>query len=54
VINFIEKARVGESLPNQSVLKIASLFKDELTLANIPRPQLVSMLVKILSSFSIV
>lgn len=43
LVKFIQKARKGESLPNESVIKIASLFKDELTLANIPRPQLVSM-----------
>ncbi len=40
---FIEKARLGEPLDNESVMKIAKHFKDELTLANINRPQLVSM-----------
>ena len=43
VIKFIEKARSGEPLPNDSVIRMARLFKDEFTLANIPRPQLVSM-----------
>ena len=43
LVKFIQKARKGESLPNESVIRIAGLFKDELTLANIPRPQLVSM-----------
>lgn len=43
VIQFIEKARNGEPLPNESVMRIASLFKDEFTLQNIQRPQLVSM-----------
>ena len=33
----------GEPLPNDSVIRMARLFKDEFTLANIPRPQLVSM-----------
>jgi LETM1 and EF-hand domain-containing protein 1 len=43
VVDFIEKARLGEPLSNESVIRIARLFKDELTLANIARPQLVSM-----------
>jgi len=43
VIEFIEKARVGEDLPNDKVIRIAQYFKDELTLANIARPQLVSL-----------
>jgi len=43
VIDFIDKARIGEPLPNNQVLKIARFFKDELTLANIARPQLVTM-----------
>jgi len=43
VLEFIEKARLGEPLPNDTVIRMARLFKDELTLANINRPQLVSM-----------
>lgn len=43
VISFVEKARLGEPIPTDSVIKIARLFKDELTLANVARPQLVSM-----------
>ena len=43
VISFIEKARLGEAIPNETVIRIAQLFKDELTLANVARPQLVSM-----------
>lgn len=43
VIDFIDKARLGEPLAKDSVIRIARLFKDELTLANIARPQLVSM-----------
>jgi LETM1 and EF-hand domain-containing protein 1 len=43
LIDFIDKARLGKALPNDSVIRIARLFKDELTLANIARPQLVSM-----------
>ena len=34
---------MGEPIPNEVVIRIAQLFKDELTLANIARPQLVSM-----------
>ena len=43
ISTFIEKARLGEPMDNDSVMKIAKHFKDELTLANIHRPQLVSM-----------
>lgn len=43
VIDFVEKARMGEHIPNAQVLRIARLFKEELTLANVPRPQLVTM-----------
>jgi LETM1 and EF-hand domain-containing protein 1, mitochondrial len=43
VIEFIEKARRGEHIPNDAVVRISKLFKDELTLNNVTRPQLVSM-----------
>jgi LETM1 and EF-hand domain-containing protein 1 len=43
VIDFLEKARLGEPLSNENVISIAKLFQDELTLPNISRPQLVSM-----------
>lgn len=43
VIKFIEQARKGEPLPNDLVIRMSKLFKDEFTLANIQRPQLVSM-----------
>jgi len=43
ISDFIEKARLGEVLPNETVIRIAAHFKDELTLANIQRPQLVVM-----------
>lgn len=43
VLSFIEKSRKGEAVSNEEVLHIAKLFKDELTLDNIHRPQLVSM-----------
>lgn len=34
---------MGESIPNEAVIRISRLFKDELTLGNISRPQLVTM-----------
>lgn len=43
LIEFMEKARMGEPLPQEAVVRIARMFKDELTLANMPRPQLVTM-----------
>jgi LETM1 and EF-hand domain-containing protein 1 len=43
VIEFVEKARQGAFIPNEQVMRIAKLFKDELTLANVTRPQLVGM-----------
>ena len=43
ISDFIEKARLGEPLPNEAVIRIAANFKDELTLSNIQRPQLVVM-----------
>eukprot|EP01042_Synura_sphagnicola_P003720 gene3720-4641_t len=43
LIEFMEKARSGLPLPNETVIRMAKLFKDELTLANIARPQLVTM-----------
>ncbi len=41
--NFIDQARLGVPIPNDKVIQMAKLFKDELTLANVARPQLVSM-----------
>ena len=43
VLEFIEAAKNGKPLPNAQVLKIASLFKDELTLANASSSQLVRL-----------
>jgi LETM1 and EF-hand domain-containing protein 1 len=39
---FLEKARNGEMLPAEEVVKCASYFQDELTLDNMPRMQLVN------------
>ena len=43
LISFMDKARTGDAISNDDVVRIARLFKDELTLDNISRPQLVSM-----------
>jgi len=42
-LDFIEKARKGEFLPPEVIIRYASFFKDELTLDNMPRMQLVNM-----------
>ena len=39
---FLEKARNGEMLPAEEIIKYASYFEDELTLDNMPRMQLVN------------
>ena len=43
VIEFFEKAKFGEPLSNENVIRMARLFQDELTLENVSRPQLVGM-----------
>jgi hypothetical protein len=43
LIEFMEKAKMGDTLPNDAVIRISRMFKDELTLGNISRPQLVTM-----------
>ena len=43
VLDFMENGKMGKPLPNSQVIKMASLFEDELTLANISRPQLIQM-----------
>jgi len=43
ILDLVEKARKGEPISNDKVITIAKLFKDDLTLPNIARPQLVSM-----------
>jgi len=42
-LEFIEKARNGEFLPPEVIVKYAKYFKDELTLDNMPRMQLINM-----------
>jgi LETM1 and EF-hand domain-containing protein 1 len=39
----VQKAYKGEHIENDEVIRIAKLFRDELTLPNMGRPQLVSM-----------
>lgn len=43
LVDFIERSRLGENIPNEKVIRIAQLFQDELTLDNIARPQLTSL-----------
>ncbi len=42
-LEFIEKARKGEFLPPEVIIRYSSFFKDELTLDNMPRMQLINM-----------
>lgn len=42
-LDFIEKARNGEFLPPEVIIRYAKYFKDELTLDNMPRMQLINM-----------
>lgn len=43
LLDFVESAQKGRAISNDVVIKMAKHFKDELTLPNIARPQLVSM-----------
>lgn len=43
ILDFVDKAYKGEHIPNEQVIRIATLFRDELTLPNMARPQLISM-----------
>ncbi len=42
-LKFIEKARKGEFLPPEVIIRYSAFFKDELTLDNMPRMQLINM-----------
>lgn len=42
-MEFIEKARKGEFLPPEVIIRYSAFFKDELTLDNMPRMQLINM-----------
>lgn len=41
--DFIQKVRNGQEVSNADMIKFSSLFKDEITLDNMSRPQLVAM-----------
>lgn len=43
LVDFIDRAKHGEMLRTEDVTRLARFFKDELTLDNIPRPQLVTL-----------
>jgi LETM1 and EF-hand domain-containing protein 1 len=43
LVDFIDRAKHGETLRTEDVTRLARFFKDELTLDNIPRPQLVTL-----------
>ena len=42
-LEFMEKARNGEVIPNDVIVRYAHYFKDDLTLDNMPRMQLINM-----------
>jgi len=42
-LEFIEKARKGEMFPPEVIIKFSTYFKDDLTLDNMPRMQLINM-----------
>ena len=43
LLQIVEKARAGHPMSNDNVLKIAKLFKDDITLDTMSRPQLVTL-----------
>ena len=43
MLGFLEKARNGEMLPPDVIIRYANYFKDDLTLDNMPRMQLINM-----------
>jgi hypothetical protein len=42
-LEFLEKARHGEMFPPEVIIRYATYFKDEMTLDNMPRMQLINM-----------
>lgn len=42
-LEFMEKARSGDPMPNDVIVRYAHYFKDDLTLDNMPRMQLINM-----------
>uniref|UniRef100_A0A7S0H6B0 Mitochondrial proton/calcium exchanger protein n=1 Tax=Amorphochlora amoebiformis TaxID=1561963 RepID=A0A7S0H6B0_9EUKA len=43
VVNLLDSVRKGQRISNEDLLKVTSVFSDELTLENMPRAQLVSL-----------
>jgi len=43
MLEFLEKARNGEPVPPDVIIRYATYFKDDLTLDNMPRMQLINM-----------
>lgn len=43
MLEFLEKARNGEMIPNEVITRYAHYFRDDLTLDNMPRMQLINM-----------
>lgn len=43
MLEFLEKARNGEMIPNEVITRYAHYFQDDLTLDNMPRMQLINM-----------
>lgn len=43
MLEFLEKARSGEIIPPDVIIRYANLFQDDLTLDNMPRMQLINM-----------
>ena len=39
----MSKVKAGENVPNDTVIQMAKLFHDEVTLSNLPQHQLVAM-----------
>mmetsp|Transcript_15516 Transcript_15516/g.22869 ORF Transcript_15516/g.22869 Transcript_15516/m.22869 type:complete len:793 (+) Transcript_15516:1-2379(+) len=43
LLQFLDKARSGEMIPSDSIIRFSKYFEDELTLDNLPRTQLVNL-----------
>lgn len=43
MLEFLEKARRGEMIPPDIIIRYAKYFQDDLTLDNMPRMQLINM-----------
>jgi LETM1 and EF-hand domain-containing protein 1, mitochondrial len=43
MLEFLSKARRGEMIPPDVIIRYAKYFQDDLTLGNMPRMQLINM-----------